>query len=290
MNQKILNILTIILTVVLWGLQMLPCETQNGFLLWVKAHLYAIAAVAAGIVIMLHVTDFLAGRERNMKEWLCKFLKHILDEHLLGEVYQVRISIMKVKPGYKLLIKSFCYFIIKNFFNNIKHSSWKSAWKCVTIHLLSDYLTVYARYGYPKGKRSHVYFRLSDKANRKRFNGVAEKCYTEGMVQKVHTVDISRIDVSKPFAALNGKEQQKVRKYMKACSFDASCYESLRLMHRISNNLYAVPVALSDQSIWGVVIIDNISDKPNNFETELENYMPSYMKIISLSLSSLKKS
>lgn len=289
MNQKLLNILTIILTLVLWGLQMLPDGTSNAFLLWTKRNLFAIAAIAGGIVVVLHFIDLFCGREKNVKAWLAKFLKHILDEHLLGEVYQVRISIMKVEPGYKLLVRSFFYFIIKNFFNNIKHSSWKSAWKCITIHLLSDYLTVYVRYGYPKGKRSHVYFRLSDKANRKRFNGVADKCYTEGMVQKVHTIDISGIDVSKPFAALTSKEQQKVRKYMKACSFDASCYESLRLMHRISNNLYAVPVALSDQSIWGVVIIDNISDKPNNFETELESYMPSYMKIISLSLSSLKK-
>lgn len=289
MNQKGLNILTICLTIVLWGLQMLPDEPSNVFVQWTKDNLYTIACAAGGIVVLLHGIDIFSGRERNVKIWLEKFLKHILDEHLLGEQYQVRISIMKVEPGYKLFLKSFSYFIVKNFFDNIKNSTWNNAWKSVAVHLMSEYLTVYVRYGYPKGKRSHVYFRLSDKSNRWRFNGIADRCYSEGLAQKVHTVDISGIDVSRPLAELSAKEQQNVKKYMKACFFDTTCYDSLRLMHRISNNLYAVPVALSDQSIWGVVIIDNISENANNFETELEKFMPSYMKIISLSLSSLKK-
>lgn len=288
MNQNLLNILTIILTIVLWCLQMLPNDTSNVFLLWTENHLYLIAAISAGIVVLLHVVDFFVGKEHNVKAWLAKFLKHILDEHLVGEQYQVRISLMKVESGRKLFFKSFSYFIIKNFINNCKNSSWKNAWKCVTVHFLSDYLTVYVRYGYPKGKRSHVYFRLSESSNRKRYNGIADKCYSEGLSQKVHTVDISGIDVSLPFSELSTKDKQKVKKYMKDCFFDVSCYENLRLMHRISNNLYAVPVPLSDQSIWGVVIIDNISEMSNNFEAELEKYMPSYMRIISLSLSSLK--
>lgn len=76
---------------------------------------------------------------------------------------------------------------------------------------------------------------------------------------------------------------------MKDSYFALSFYSSLRLMHRISNNLYAVPIALSDQSIWGVVIIDNISDKKCDFEKDLAPFMSSYMKIINFSLSSLKK-
>lgn len=76
---------------------------------------------------------------------------------------------------------------------------------------------------------------------------------------------------------------------MKDSYFASSFYSSLRLMHRISNNLYAVPIALSDQSIWGVVVIDNVSNEKCNFEEDLSTYMSSYMKIINFSLSSLKK-
>lgn len=54
MNQKGLNILTICLTIVLWGLQMLPDEPSNVFVQWTKDNLYTIACAAGGIVVLLH--------------------------------------------------------------------------------------------------------------------------------------------------------------------------------------------------------------------------------------------
>lgn len=73
---------------------------------------------------------------------------------------------------------------------------------------MSDYLTVYVRSCYPKPKRSHVYFRLSDKANRYVFNGIANKCFEEGVPQFVHTIDISGIDVTRPFDKLSSNEKK----------------------------------------------------------------------------------
>lgn len=75
---------------------------------------------------------------------------------------------------------------------------------------------------------------------------------------------------------------------MKDCYFDKEFYNSIKVMHKIANNLYAVPVALSDQSIWGVVIIDNGANDSLDFKSYLKSYMSSYMKIINFSLSSLK--
>lgn len=289
MNQKILNILTISLTVVLWGLQMLPNESSNVVLQWIKINLYWIAGGSALVVILLHVYDLYRGRERHIKEWLTTFLKHILDEHLAGEIYHTRISILRIEPGHIVFFKTLFHFVFRNFCNNFKNGTWRNSFKDIAVHIMSDYLTVYVRYSYPKAKHSHVYFRLSDKANRNQFNGIANKCIEEGMQQFVHTIDISGIDVSLPFDKLSSNEKSKVKKYMKDSYFAPSFYNSLRLMHRISNNLYAVPIALSDQSIWGVVIIDNVSDKKCNFETDLSAFMTSYMKIINFSLSSLKK-
>lgn len=289
MNQKILNILTILLTVVLWGLQMLPDESTNIVLQWVKVNLYWIAGVSAGVVILLHVFDLYRGRERHIKEWLVTFLKHILDEHLAGEFYHTRISILRVERGYKVFFKSLFHFVFRNFFNNFKKGTWRNSFKDIAVHIMSDYLTVYVRCSYPKAKHSHVYFRLSDEANRHQFNGIANKCIEEGVPQFVHTVDISGIDVTRPLEKLSRDEQNKVKKYMKDSCFASSFYSSLRLMRRISNNLYAVPIALSDQSIWGVVIIDNVSNDKYDFKKDLATFMSSYMKIINFSLSSLKK-
>lgn len=289
MNQKFLNILTILLTVILWGLQMLPNKPTNLVLVWLKANLYWIAGVSAAVVILLHMYDYYRGRERHIKEWLATFLKHILDEHLAGEIYHTRISILRVERGYKVFLKSLFHFMFRNFFNNFKNSTWRNSFRDIAVHIMSDYLTVYVRSCYPKPKRSHVYFRLSDRANRHVFNGIANKCFEEGVPQFVHTIDISDIDVTQPFDKLSSNEKNKVRKYMKDSYLDSSFYCSLRLMHRISNNLYAVPIALSDQSIWGVVIIDNVSNKKCDFEKDLAPFMSSYMKIINFSLSSLKK-
>lgn len=289
MNQKFLNILTILLTVILWGLQMLPNESNNTFLKWLNTYLYWIAGISAAIVIALHIIDLYRGRERHIKAWLVTFLKHILDEHLAGEIYHTRISILRVERGYKVFFKSLFYFVFSNFCNNFKNATWRNSFKDIAVHIMSDYLTVYTRYSYPKAKNSHAYFRLSDNANRNQFNGIANKCLEEGVPQFVHTIDISGIDVTRPFDKLSSNERNKVRKYMKDSYFASSFYSSLRLMHRISNNLYAVPIALSDQSIWGVVIIDNVSDKKCDFEKDLAPFMSSYMKIINFSLSSLKK-
>ena len=75
---------------------------------------------------------------------------------------------------------------------------------------------------------------------------------------------------------------------MKDCFIHESYYDTLKGIHRLSNNLYAVPIALDDQSIWGVVIIDGEQREHCNFKVILEEYMPSYMKIINFTLSSLK--
>lgn len=289
MNQKFLNILTILLTIILSGLQMLPNESNNTFLKWLNTYLYWIAGISAAVVIALHIIDLYRGRERHIKAWLVTFLKHILDEHLAGEIYHTRISILRVERGYKVFFKSLFYFVFSNFCNNFKNATWRNSFKDIAVHIMSDYLTVYTRYSYPKAKNSHAYFRLSDNANRNQFNGIANKCLEEGVPQFVHTIDISGIDVTRPFDKLSSNEKNKVRKYMKDSYFASSFYSSLRLMHRISNNLYAVPIALSDQSIWGVVIIDNVSDKKCDFEKDLAPFMSSYMKIINFSLSSLKK-
>lgn len=246
----------IILTIILSGLQMLPNEPTNVVLQWIRVYIYWIAGISAAIVIALHIIDLYRGRERHIKEWLVTFLKHILDEHLAGEFYHTRISILRIEPGYKVFFKSLFHFVFRKFCNNFKNATWRNSFKDIAVHIMSDYLTVYARYSYPKAKHSHVYFQLSDKANRNQFNGIANKCLEEGVSQFVHTIDISGIDVTRSFDKLSSNEKNKVRKYMKESYFASSFYSSLRLMHRISNNLYAVPIALSDQSIWGVVVIE----------------------------------
>lgn len=288
MNKKFLNISTIILTVVLAGLQMLPSIWDNIVCNWIRERSFWIALIAGGIVVLLHVIDCVFVKDRNKKKWLTTFLKHIIDEHLGSDTYQTRISILRKQKGYIVFFKTIWYYIVLNFFNNFKNGSWKESMNRVAIHLFSDYLVVYVRYSYPKAKRSCTYFRASDLSNKQKFNGVADKCFQEGLELSVNTPNITDITLPSDMRDLSEKHKKRVKVYMRACFFDEQYYDSLRGMQKIANNLYAVPIALNDQSIWGVVIIDSIRDDSHNFKEELSEYMASYMKIINFSLSALK--
>ena len=291
MSQKLLNISTIVLTLILWGLQMLPDDKDNGILVdWLKDNVYWIAGVSGGLVVFIHLLDMFWGRDANLKKWLKIFLKHIADEHLGGDLYGVRISILRRQPGYIVFLKTVWYYVILNFINNWKKLCWRQSLSNIAWHLFSDYLTVYVRYSYPKSKKSYVYFRLSDNASRQEYNGIADKCYREGIELSVSTTCIKDIDVTKDLSNLSSRERNKVKSYMRESYFAKQFYSTLRLMRNVSNNLYAVPIALNDQTIWGVVIVDNCREENHDFKEDLKDYMPSYMKIINFSLSSIKKS
>lgn len=230
------------------------------------------------------------GRDAALRKWLKIFLKHIVDEHLAGDLYDVRISILRRQPGYIVFIKTVWYYVFLNFINNFKKWCWCQSVGNIAWHLFSDYLTVYVRYSYPKSKKSYVYFRLSDYASRQEYNGIADKCYREGIELSVSTTCIKDIDVTKDLSSLSSKERSRVKAYMRKSYFADKFYSTLRLMKKVSNNLYAVPIALNDQTIWGVVIVDNCRTEEHDFKADLQNYMSSYMKIINFSLSSIKKS
>lgn len=291
MSQKLLNISTIVLTLVLWGLQMLPDDKDNGIVVdWLKDNVYWIAGVSGGLVVFIHLLDMFWGRDANLKKWLKIFLKHIADEHLVGDLYGVRISILRRQPGYIVFLKTVWYYVILNFINNWKKLCWRQSLSNIAWHLFSDYLTVYVRYSYPKSKKSYVYFRLSDNASRQEYNGIADKCYREGIELSVSTTCIKDIDVTKDLSNLSSRERNKVKLYMRESYFAKQFYSTLRLMRNVSNNLYAVPIALNDQTIWGVVIVDNCREENHDFKEDLKDYMSSYMKIINFSLSSIKNS
>lgn len=290
MWKKLLNITSIVLTIIIAGLQMMPVNWKGILWQFLRDNSFYIVLVSGILVVLLHIIDmFCNSDENNKKMWLTTFLKHIVDEHLCGDVYHTRISILRRQNGFKVFCVTFWYYVVRNFINNFKYKTWKASFKSIAIHWLSSYLVVYVRYSSPKKESSCTYFRLSDKNSGKLFNGIGDKCFQEGIAINVMTEDISDLQpLPYDIAELSSKNKKRVQKYMKKCCFHESFYNSIRNMRQISCNLYAVPVTLVDQSIWGVVIVDSDGTTPRNFEDALKDYMASYMKIINFTLSSLK--
>ena len=142
---------------------MLPNDDESGIVVeWLKNNVYWIAGCSGGLVVLIHILDMTWGRDANLKKWLKIFLKHIADEHLVGDLYGVRISILRKQPGYIVFLKTVWYYVFLNFINNWKKWCWRQSLSNIAWHIFSDYLTVYVRYSYPKSKKSYVKNTLED--------------------------------------------------------------------------------------------------------------------------------
>lgn len=159
MNNRVLNISTIILTIILSSLGLIPDEWNSEFFQWIRNNSLGIALSSGGLVILLHLVDMLFNRNKYQKEWLKTFLKHIVDEHLGSDTYQTRISILRKQRGYIVFIKTLWFYVFVSFINNFKDCCWKQSLRNIAVHMMSDYLVIYVRYSYPKAKKAA---RISD--------------------------------------------------------------------------------------------------------------------------------
>ena len=263
---------------------MLPAqEDGETFLLpFLRKYKYWIALISFLLVVGYHLYDIAVDREKIQKKWIKKFLRHIVCLDLGGENYHTRVSIFRPKYGYQIIWKRIWYFMILRFIENFKEHTWKQSFKQIPIHLFTKYLIVYQRYSYPIEKKSYTYFRVY------KDNGVAVKCYTEGIDVEVNTNYISDIELTNSFAELPSNAKKRVKKYMEESYIDKSNYDSLLTMVKRANNIYATPIITEQQDVWGVLIIDNDEPNPVSFKKRIDPVIERYIKIFVFTISHLK--
>lgn len=283
MRSKWLNILVIAFTAILWAMQMIPAqkEGENFFLPYLREYRYWIAFTSFVLVILYHLYDIFVEREHVQRKWIKKFLRHIVYLDLGGDNYHTRVSILRPKSGYQIFIKRVWYFIILRFIENFKEKTWKQSFKQIPIHLFSKYLIVYQRYSYPQEKKSYTYFRDYGE------NGVAVKCYREGIDCAVNTTSISDIELPEKFSDLKGTNLKRVKKYMKDSFIDEKNYDSLLTMVKRANNIYATPIII-EQKVWGVLIIDNDEQSVVPFKNMIDPVIERYIKLFVFTIGHLK--
>lgn len=256
-------------------------EGENFFLPYLRDYKYWIALTSFVLVIVYHLYDIFVECEHIQRKWIKKFLRHIVYLDLGGDNYHTRVSILRPKSGYQIFIKRVWYFIILRFIENFKEKTWKQNFKQIPIHLFSKYLIVYQRYSYPQEKKSYTYFRDYGE------NGVAVKCYREGIDCSVNTISISDIDLPEKFSDLKGTNLKCVKKYMKDSFIDEKNYDSLLTMVKRANNIYATPIII-DQKVWGVLIIDNDEQSVVPFKNMIDPVIERYIKLFVFTIDHLK--
>lgn len=283
MRNKWLNIFVIVFTAILWAMQMIP-DPKDGEFFWLpylRMSKYWIALFSFCFVIGYHLIDIIIERDKIQKKWIKNFLRHIVCLDLGGENYHTRVSVLRPKWGYQIFLKRVWYFLILRFIENFKEKTWKQSFKQLPIHLGTKYLVVYQRYSYPEEKKSYTYFRVHGE------NGVAVKCYREGIDCEVNTNRITDIPLPSNLSELKGVVKRQVKKYMTDSYIGEENYETLLTMVKRANNIYATPIII-DQKVWGVLIIDNDEPEVVSFKKKIDPVIDRYIKIFVFTISHLK--
>lgn len=283
MKNKWLNIWVIVFTTILWAMQMIPAQKEGEifFLSFLRENKYWIALISFILVIIYHFYDIFVEHEHIQKKWIKKFLRHIVCLDLGGDNYHTRVSILRPKMGYQIFFKRVFYFIILRFIENFKERTWKQSFKQIPIHWFSKYLIVYQRYSYPQEKKSYTYFRVYGD------NGVAVKCFREGIDCSVNTTYISDIGLTEKLCELKATNQKRIKKYMKDTFIDEKNYDSLLSMFKRANNIYATPIII-EQKVWGVLIIDNDEQNEVPFKKMIDPVIERYIKLFVFTIDHLK--
>lgn len=274
--------------IILAFLSNLPSNHDNGIVKFLIQYKLTISVVCAAVVFLYEIWNLVFPEDYIIRTWTTKFLRFIAKEKLGGGEFDTRISILRPQKGWQIIFKYFFYAYVHDFFLNFHRHTWKQVFFNTPIHLFSDYLTVYARYSYPKENTSVTHFRIS---GRNEGNGVAEKCFKEGNEIEVMTCNISRFYIPNCYDSLVKSRlsgHKHIKQYMKDTFFDDKHFHSLLSINKRANNIYAVAISNENEEIWGVLIIDNISDNPRSFKEELKDVIGDYAKIFCFTLSTIK--
>jgi hypothetical protein len=278
MRAKFLNIFGIVLTLVLWGLQMIHVLPGGRLTDFIKNHVFVIACFTGGAVLVYHFYDLIYSKHAIRRKWLRKFFAHIIATELGGDNYYTKISLMRPKYGYQIILPYLFYCILLNWYDNTANRKWLLRLKNIPIHLRTQYLTVYARYSYPQIKKSHTHFRITEIENH--YNGIAEKAYRDGQVEKAKSLKISDVVMNSELNMIPGPDRGRIQRYMRDFHFSDYYYNTLQNINQPPNHIIAVPI-LRDVEVWGVMTVDINTDNYEGFNDELADTISNYAKIIS---------
>ena len=220
----------------------------------------------ASTIIFIGSQIFILPSSKWKKKMVQKQLNFILDQYRAENLSNVRITVMKAEKGRNIFCDYVWNMLIHRFVTIIK--DWDLfifRLRSIPIHVNTLYLVVYERWSFPNNARpkSCVYFRtdLND-------NGIAVETFTSAQSKSMESrACLDGISIPTKYTKLIGRDKTKVDQYMRDSKISPENYNSLLLMDKKANNIFATPIMSLNQSVWGVLLLDN----NGNPDTQLQN-------------------
>lgn len=295
--MRIKNILagvgSLVFTVLLWLLQMIPepeneqFKAEHSDVFMVNYNLLWSNKVYIGVflflfsALMIIINNFYLYSKPH-KRWLCIYMDHVMKVLFQGEYGTTRITIFKIRYGYKFILLYCGRAFIKCFW-----SHWKDGllWEHVKNipNPFKKYICMYARCSNPHQGGSSTYFPIAKEATE--ISGIVSKCIYNKRIETIETDMISDFFTPKKMLKdYNKKERGRIANYEKANYLN---FQKMRCIHRLSNHLYAEPIYDNKENLWGVFVVD-IESPSSNVISNNHKGISNAVQVISLSLNHFK--
>ena len=197
--------------------------------------------------------------ESSKRKLINTVIELCLDDVFRGAVESYRITIYKKRYG----VFAFYHHVSRCFlFNGWTHFKKNLLWHYFksTPSLNKSYLLCYSRSGHPHHCGSSTKFLVAD--SKSEVNGIVSHVEFSQQPYKVNLPDLGSNEI---FIYRNISEvtdlqlKENLLEHMRKGHI--KCFDRLRSMHRLPTHVWASPILGPDEDIWGVLIMDCVTDK-----------------------------
>ena len=214
--------------------------------------------IVSGLALLLIQFDFRNPFKIRKRKILKSIQDHYINDIFQGENEKNRITIFKVKRGYKII----CKYVLRCFIKSWSEHRQKKLFLFYLKNLpipYSKYLVQYSRNGHPYPKGSSTIFKVP--ANEQEISGIVAESFYKSKAKKISlpVLDSKKVCNITSLKNYSGNEKTKIKKYMLKGKINS--FDKFKSFHRYPSSIYAEPIILDNETQWGCIVFDSIDEK-----------------------------
>lgn len=265
-----------------WEKNITPWPLQGNMVLEMsyKQYLYPnklqIGVILGCVFIIIQAFVFSESSLHKKKKIVNGILDHFIKDKFKGETEKYRITVFKKTLG----LWAWKNYIFKCFIYNWKEHKKK---KLLTFYLKGFpspwkyYLIQIARNGHPVPNGSSTKFLFPTKESE--ITGIAAfSAFRDTAIRKeLPWIDEQLVHNIDALEGLKSKQKKDILLYIKDGKLGS--FPKLKSMHRYPNRIFATPIRLLNESIWGVIVFDCNDPNRESFENQYQDFVD-YCRVI----------